>query len=256
MKGLVLFLSAVLVLGIAACNDDSGTATSTGPLALAQRVVTEEDAPDSKPDPVEKRQTAADIEEFADKMGDAFINPSKQENQDLQTVGFVQAIRDTRYFGDTHSRDDAHTFSLVVQLDSPDGAKEFADFFHTDSLRPCPESCAFSVSEFDVDGIPGATGVRRFASEEAVKTAGTSNERPYDSYAIFFADGDFAYNIDYGGRPAPPRRTRPWRSPRTSTTASTAGRQRASAEPPIHPRPSGLASFRPRGRASCASSHR
>jgi hypothetical protein len=201
LKGQVLLLSAVLVLGIAACGGGSDEATSTGPLTLAQRVVTEEDAPDSKPDPVEKRQTAADIEEFADKMGDAFINPSKEENTDLQTVGFVQAIRDTRYFGDTHSRDDAHTFSLVIQLDSPDGAKEFADFFHTDSLRPCPESCAFSVSEFDVDGIPGATGVRRVATEEAIKAAGTSENRPYDSYAIFFADGDFAYNIDYGGPP-------------------------------------------------------
>ena len=201
MKGLVLLLSAVLVLGIAACSDDSGTATSTGPLALAERVVTDEDAPGSKPDPVEKRQTAADEQEFIEKMGDAFVNPSEEDRKSLQTVGFVQAINDTRYFGETHSRDDAHTFSLVVQLDTPDGAKETTDFFHTDSLRPCPESCAFSVSEFDVEGIPGATGVRRFASEEAVKTAGTSDERPYDSYAIFFADGDFAYDIAYGGPP-------------------------------------------------------
>jgi len=201
LKRLGILLSAVLVLGLAACGGGSGEATSTGPLALDQRVVTEEDAPDSKPDPVEKRQTAADEQEFSDKMGDAFINPTEQEIKDLQTVGFVQAIRDTRYFGDTHSRDDAHTFSLVVQLDSPDGAKEMADFFHTDSLRPCPESCAFSVSEFNVDGIPGATGVRRYASEEAVKTAGTSENRPYDSYAIFFADGDFAYDIDLGGPP-------------------------------------------------------
>jgi len=201
LKRLGILLSAVLVLGLAACGGGSGEATSTGPLALDQRVVTEEDAPDSKPDPVEKRQTAADEQEFSDKMGDAFINPTEQETKDLQTVGFVQAIRDTRYFGDTHSKDDAHTFSLVVQLDSPDGAKEMADFFHTDSLRPCPESCAFSVSEFNVDGIPGATGVRRYASEEAVKTAGTSENRPYDSYAIFFADGDYAYDIDLGGPP-------------------------------------------------------
>jgi hypothetical protein len=201
LKGLVLLLSAVLVFGIAACSGDSDTPASTGPLALDQRVVTEEDAPGSKPDPVEKRQTAADEQEFTEKMGDAFIDPTEQETKDLQTIGFVQAIRDTRYFGDTHSRDDAHTFSLVIQLDSPDGAKEMADFFHTDSLRPCPESCAFSVSEFNVDGIPGATGVRRYASEEAVKTAGTSENRPYDSYAIFFADGDFAYNIDLGGPP-------------------------------------------------------
>ena len=189
------------VLGLAACGGGSDEATSTGALALDQRVVTEEDAPDSKPDPVEKRQTAADEDEFVEKMGDAFINPTEQETEDLQTVGFVQAIRDTRYFGDVHSKDAAHTFSLVVQFDSPDSAKEMADFFHTDSLRPCPESCAFSVSEFGVDGIPGATGVRRYASEEAVQAAGTSENIPRDSYAIFFADGDFAYDIDLGGPP-------------------------------------------------------
>jgi hypothetical protein len=201
LKGLVFFLAAVTVLGLSACGGGSDEATSTGPLALAQRVVTEADAADSKPDPVEKRQTAANEQEFADKMGDAFINPSKEDKNALGTVGFVRAIRDARYFGETHSKDDAHTFSLVIQLDSPDGAKEMADFFHRDSLRPCPESCAFSVSEFDVDGIPGAFGVRRFASEEAVQTAGTSDERPYDSYAVFFADGDFAYDIDLGGPP-------------------------------------------------------
>jgi hypothetical protein len=201
LKALLFAFAVTAVLGLAACGGGSDEATSTGPLALDQRVVTEEDAPDSKPDPVEKRQTAADEDEFADKMGDAFINPTEQETEDLQTVGFVQAIRDTRYFGDVHSRDDVHTFSLVVQFDSPDSAKKMADFFHTDSLRPCPESCAFSVSEFDVDGIPGATGVRRYASEEAVQAAGTSENRPQDSYAIFFADGDFAYDIDLSGPP-------------------------------------------------------
>ena len=201
MKALLFAFAVTAVLGLAACGGGSDEATSTGPLALDQRVVTEEDAPDSKPDPVEKRQTAADEDEFVEKMGDAFINPTEQETEDLQTVGFVQAIRDTRYFGDVHSKDAAHTFSLVVQFDSPDSAKEMADFFHTDSLRPCPESCAFSVSEFDVDGIPGATGVRRYASKEAVQAAGTSENRPQDSYAILFADGDFAYDIDLSGPP-------------------------------------------------------
>jgi hypothetical protein len=201
LKALLFAFAVTAVLGLAACGDGSDEAASTGPLALDQRVVTEEDAPDSKPDPVEKRQTATDEDEFVEKMGDAFINPTEQETEDLQTAGFVQAIRDTRYFGDVHSKDAAHTFSLVVQFDSPDSAKEMADFFHTDSLRPCPESCAFSVSEFDVDGIPGATGVRRYASEEAVQAAGTSENLPRDSYAVFFADGDFAYDIDLGGPP-------------------------------------------------------
>ena len=201
MRGLLLLLLSVLALGLAACNGDDGEATSTGPLALGQRVVTEEDAPGSKPDPVEKRQIAANEQEFKDKMGDAFVNPSKEDEAALKTVGFVEAIRDTRYFGETHSRDDAHTFSLVVELDSPDGAKQMADFFHTDGVRPCPESCAFSVTEFDVDGIPGAKGVRRFASEEDIQAAGTSDEHPYDSYTIYFADGNFAYDIDLGGPP-------------------------------------------------------
>jgi hypothetical protein len=204
LKALLLALAATAVLGLAACGGGNSEATSTGPLALDQRVVTEEDAPGSKPDPVETRQTASDEQVFSDKMGDAFINPTDQEKARLGTIGFVKAIRDTRYFGDVHSRDDVHTFSLVVQLDSPDGAKEMADFFHTDGVRPCPESCAFSVTEFDVDGIPGATGIRRYASEEAIKAAGTGEDRPYDSYNIQFADGDFAYRIDLGGPPGEP----------------------------------------------------
>jgi hypothetical protein len=204
LKALLLALAATAVLGLAACGGGNSEATSTGPLALDQRVVTEEDAPGSKPDPVEKRQTASDEQDFSDKMGDAFINPTDEEKARLGTIGFVEAIRDTRYFGDVHSQDDLHTFSLVVQFDSPGGAKEMADFFHTDGVRPCPESCAFSVTEFDVDGIPGATGVRRYASEEDIQAAGTGENRPYDSYAIQFADGDFAYRIDLGGPPGKP----------------------------------------------------
>jgi hypothetical protein len=204
LRAFLLALAATAVLGLAACGGGNGEATSTGPLTLDQRVVTEEDAPGSKPDPVEKRQTASDEQEFSDRMGDAFINPTDEEKARLGTIGFVGAIRDTRYFGDVHSKDDLHTFSLVVQLDSPDGAKEMADFFHTDGVRPCPESCAFSVTEFDVDGIPGATGVRRYASEEDIQAAGTGENRPYDSYAIQFADGDFAYRIDLGGPPGKP----------------------------------------------------
>ena len=112
----------------------------------------------------------------------------------------MQAISDTRYFGETHSRDDAHTFSLVVQLDSPDGAKEMADFFHTDSLRPCPESCAFSVSEFDVDGIPGATGVRRVATEDAIKRPGHRGA-PLRLIRHLLRGRRLRLHIDYGGPP-------------------------------------------------------
>ena len=204
MKAFLLALAATAALGLAACSGGDGETTATGPLTLEQRVVTEEDAPGSKPDPVEKRQVAPDRQTFADTMGDAFVNPTDEEKAKLGTIGFVQAIRDTRFFGDTHSRDALHTFSLVIQFDSPDAAKEMADFFHTDGVRPCPESCAFQVSEFDVAGIPGATGVRRVATEEDIKAAGTGENRPHDSYAIQFADGDFAYRIELGGLPGEP----------------------------------------------------
>jgi hypothetical protein len=205
LKGLFLVLSVLAVVGLCACGGGSGEATSTGPLALAQRVPNEDDAPDSRPDPVEQTQTASTRREFVEKMGDAFVNPTKQERKEFLTLPFVGAIRATRFFpsaeGAEHSKDDAHVFSLVVQFETPDAAKRMADFFHTDGLRPCPKSCAFSVSEFDVSEIPDATGVRRYASEEAVQAAGTSEDRPYDSYEIYFPDGNFAYFINLGGPP-------------------------------------------------------
>ena len=92
MKGLVLLLSAVVVLGIAACSDGSGEATSTGPLAFDQRVVTEEDASDSEPDPVETGVTVSTPDEFIDQLGDSFINPSPEDVAALKSAGFVQAI--------------------------------------------------------------------------------------------------------------------------------------------------------------------
>jgi hypothetical protein len=208
LKGLFLLLSVLAAVGLCACGGGSGEATTTGPLALDQRVPTEDDAPGSGVDPVEKTQTASTPEEFDQKMGDAFVNPTKQEQKEFLTLPFVGAIRATRFFpsepGAEHSRDDVHVFSLVVQFETPDAAKRMADFFHTDGLRPCPHSCAFSVSEFDVSDIPDATGVRRYASEEAIQAAGTGEDRPYDSYEIYFADGIFAYFINLGGPPGKP----------------------------------------------------
>ena len=68
MKRLVLLLAAVAVLGLTACGGDGGQATSTGPLALDQRVVTEEDASNSKPDPVEKTVTVSGPDEFISRL--------------------------------------------------------------------------------------------------------------------------------------------------------------------------------------------
>ena len=205
MKGPVVLLCALTVIGLAACGGGGGQATSTGPLTILQRVPNADDAPGSKPDPVETTETAITQAEFVEKMGDFFVDPTKQEKQDFLKSDFVQAIRSTRFFpaeaGAAHSRDDAHVFSMVMQFGSPASAKQMADVIHTDALRPCPESCAYSVSEFDVSGIPGATGVRRYASAADIQAAGTTQDRPYDAYEITFSDGDFAYNVRLGGPP-------------------------------------------------------
>ena len=204
-KGLLLLLCVAAAVGLSACGGGSSQAAPSGPLRIDQRVPNVADAPGSRPDPVEKTETASTPQEFAQRMGDAFVDPTKQEQKEFKTLGFVQAIRATRFFPSdpaaAHSKDDAHVFSLVLQFETPDAAKRMADFFHTDSLRPCPESCAFSASEFDVSGIPDATGVRRYASEADVQAAGRPNDRPYDSYEINFPDGDFAYSVRLGGPP-------------------------------------------------------
>ena len=205
MKGLVLLLSAVVVLGFAACNGDSGTSASTGPLALDQRVVTEEDAPDSKPDPVETGVTVTTADEFISSLGDSFVNPSADDVAALKSAGFVQAIDDTRFLPEgemtSHSRSNPHIRTTVMQFQAAEGAKTADDIEHEDNLRPCPENCATSTEEFDVDEIPGALGSRRYATQENIDATGAADVQPYDEYQIVFTDGVFAYRVRLHGSP-------------------------------------------------------
>ena len=205
MTRLILFLAAV-VLGLCACGGGgSDEATSTGPLALDQRVVTEEDAPDAKPDPVETGITVSTPDEFIDKLGDSFINPSPEDVAAFSSAGFVQAIDDTLFLpeGDvtTHSRANPHIRTTVMQFKAADGAKTAEQIEHEDNLRPCPENCATSAEEFDVDDIPGALGSRRFATQESIDATGSSDVQPYDDYQIVFTDGVFAYRVRLHGSP-------------------------------------------------------
>jgi hypothetical protein len=187
------------VLGIAAC----GSKKAAAPLSLNQRVPGEADAPGSKSDPVEKRQIVAGPDEFISRLGDRFINPTPKDVREFKQSGFVRAIHDTRFFpatpGGPHMRNAVHTFSLVMQFKSHDGAQEALDFLHTDSLRPCPKKCSTQIKEFDVD-ISDAHGVRRYATAENIQATGDEGP-PYDSYEIQFADGPFAYRIVLFGPP-------------------------------------------------------
>ena len=57
------------------------------------------------------------------------------------------------------------------------------------------------VTEFDVDGIPEATGIRRLATEEAIEAAGNPNEVPRDSYWVGFTLGSSVYAMEFAGPP-------------------------------------------------------
>jgi hypothetical protein len=174
-------------------------------VTLDQRVVTEADAPDSKPDPVEKPVEVSTPDAFIAKLGERFINPTQKEIEELKTGGFVRALHVTRYMeatpGAGHTRNGPHIFSLVMQFDSEQGAKNALQTFHEDSLRPCPETCAEQAEEFEVSDIPGAYCTHRVATAESLKATGDTRGHPFDDYQIGFSDGDFAYRVIVSGPP-------------------------------------------------------
>lgn len=204
MKALLLTLAATAALGLAAC-DSGGEATSTGPLTLQQRVATADDAADAKPDPVETGVTVSTPEAFIDQLGESFIDPTDEDVAAFESAGFVQAIDDTLFLplGDvtTHSRANPHIRTTVMQFASAEGAKTAAEIEHEDNLRPCPENCATSAEEFDVEDIPGALGSRRYATQESIDATGANDVQPYDDYQIVFPDGVFAYRVRLHGSP-------------------------------------------------------
>ncbi len=180
---LPLLAALTLVVTLSACGGgDDGE--SAEPAALAQRVVVEEDAPGSKPDPVETGQTTVDLNEFIVVMNDLAINPDMEELTDVFTeAGFVAANLDTRFFGETHTPDAPHVNSSVIQLQSEQGAEDALEWIDNDSMKPCPMSCAVRISEFDVDGIPDARGVHRSASAEDIAARGAEGDMPFDYYS-------------------------------------------------------------------------
>jgi hypothetical protein len=196
---LLVALTAVAL--VAGCGD--GDDEAAAPVPLAQRFVTAEDAPGTKPDPVETRRTTMDFDEFIASLSDGLIDANPEEmNEVFEKAGFKSAGLDARFFGETHSPEQSpHVFSSFIEVDSEDGATSALDWLETDSKKPCPMSCAVQITEFDVDGIPDARGVHRVATAEDIERVGTTDERPRDSYLVAFTVGPIVYRVDLQGPP-------------------------------------------------------
>ena len=196
-------LVAVAVVTLVACGgNDNETAA---PLPLGQRFVSAEDAPGSKPDPVEKRATTTDFALFIPALKDASINPNDAElNKVFKAGDFKSAGQDARFYGETHSSETSnHVFSSFIELGSEGAATSALDWLETDQMKPCPESCAVQRSSFDVKDIPGARGVHRVATAEDIKRVGNKDERPQDDYWIGFTNGPIVYTMVLHGHGGP-----------------------------------------------------
>jgi hypothetical protein len=200
MRAAFLLIAVSVAMGLVACGGDEN---EPEPLTLEQRVLTAEDAPDSEPDPVETRQTASSLDEFKALEG-TYVVAAEIERAELEEAGFVSAVHDTRFLpetaGDPHVPEAPHVRVLVIQFDSEEGAATGAELLHQKSLEPCPGVCAAQIEEFDVDGVPDATGTHSVVTEERLEQVSEEGE-PFDSYTITFADGVFAYELEGFGPP-------------------------------------------------------
>ena len=173
MRFAIPLLAALAMITLVACGgNDEETAA---PVPLAQRFVTAEDAPGSKPDPVETRQTTVDFDEFIAGLSEVSIDPDMEEMTTVfQDAGFKGAGVDTRFFGETHTPGSSpHVVSSFIELESEDGATSALDWLETDTQKPCPMSCAVQISTLDVDDIPDARGLHRIATAEDIERVGT-----------------------------------------------------------------------------------
>jgi hypothetical protein len=195
---LVVALTAVTLV---ACSGGDEEEAAT-PVPLSQRFVAAEDAPGSKPDPVETRETTVDFDEFIAALSERAVDPNQEEMTTVfQEAGFEGAGVDARFFGETHTFTAPHVFSSFIELETEEGATSALDWLETDSRKPCPMSCAVQISTFEVDDIADARGVHRIATAEDIERVGTAEQQPFDSYWVGSTNGAFVYTVDLRGPP-------------------------------------------------------
>jgi hypothetical protein len=193
-------LAAFAAVALVACG--GGNHKAAVPLPVAQRFLTAADAPGTKPDPIEKRQTTVKFNEFIAALGQIAINPKHNEMVKVfRKAGFKGAGVDTRYYGQTHKRTAPHLNSSFIRLDSKEGATSALNWLETDERKPCRMTCDFRISSFHVDHIADARGVHRIATAQDIKNGGTKGERPLDLYWIGFSEGALVYTVELHGSP-------------------------------------------------------
>ena len=197
MRRVIPFLMALTAVALVGCGSDEKAA----PLPLAQRFVSAADAPGTKLDPVETRETTRDFDEFIAGLKDRVVDPEDAEmTKVFQKADFKSAGVDARFFGETHTGVEPHVFSSFVELESEDGATSALDWLETDSLKPCPTSCAVQRSSFDVDGIDGARGVHALATAADIANSGNGDQMPFNRYWIGFTIGASVYTVELFSR--------------------------------------------------------
>jgi hypothetical protein len=198
MRLVTILAALILGLMLVAC----GAEETTAPLALEERVVGEAEAPGSEPDPVETQTSVTGLEELEAEMAGPEV--FDEDLQAMEEAGFVSLVIDTRFYpsepGGEHEPGTPHVYTRAAEFDSEDGASAGATVARDIGLRPCPETCAYEIAEFEPSGVPDAMGVQAVATQESIDEIG-DDIQPDARYSVYFADGPIAYEVTVFGPP-------------------------------------------------------
>jgi hypothetical protein len=198
MRLVTIAAALVFSLPLVACGGEEARA----PLTLEQRVVGAAEAPGSEPDPVETQVTATGLEELESELAGPEVY--EEDIRAFGEAGFVSLVIDTRFFpsepGGEHIPASPHVVTVVYEFESEEGANAAVNVGHRIGLRPCPETCAYEITEFQPAGVPNAKGVQAIATQESIDRVGDDVE-PDARYSVYFADGPFAYEVTTFGPP-------------------------------------------------------
>ena len=198
MRLVTITTAIVFSLALVACGSEGARA----PLTLEQRVVGAAEAPGSEPDPDETQVIATALEELESELAGPEVYD--EDLLALGEAGFVSLVIDTRFFpsepGGEHMPGTPHVFTVVSEFESEEGADAGVNVAHAIGLRPCPETCAYEITEFQPAGVPNAKGVQAVATQEPIDQIG-DDIQPDARYSVYFADGPFAYEVTTFGPP-------------------------------------------------------